>query len=55
VPEDEAARMLQEQPCAATNLSRIGEFVAEPGLWLREEDGTLHPIEPAGYEHKLLA
>jgi thiamine-monophosphate kinase len=54
-PPDEAARMIQEQPLSSTKLSRIGEFVAEPGLWLREADGALHPVEPAGYEHKLLA
>jgi thiamine-monophosphate kinase len=55
VGEPDASRMISEQPLSSTKLSRIGEFVAERGLWLREADGTLHPIEPAGYEHKLLA
>lgn len=32
-------------------VTRIGEFVAEPGLWLRGETGECQPLTPRGYEH----
>ncbi|MEO8497320.1 MAG: thiamine-phosphate kinase [Planctomycetota bacterium] len=32
-------------------MTRIGEFVAEPGLWLRNETGECQPLAPRGYEH----
>ncbi len=32
-------------------LTRIGEFVAEPGLWLRDGAGQCQPFAPRGYEH----
>jgi thiamine-monophosphate kinase len=32
-------------------LTRIGEFVAEPGLWLRSDTGECQPLAPRGYEH----
>jgi thiamine-monophosphate kinase len=32
-------------------VTRIGEFVAEPGLWLRDEAGECQSLAPRGYEH----
>ncbi|MBI2479189.1 MAG: thiamine-monophosphate kinase [Planctomycetia bacterium] len=32
-------------------VTRIGEFVAEPGLWVRHETGECRPFAPRGYEH----
>lgn len=47
---DDAAKMLKDQPLK-TALTRIGEFVAEPGLWQTTESGTTTPLIPRGYEH----
>ena len=38
VPPQAAARMLAEQPLGVP-LTDIGEFVAEPGLWIEDADG----------------
>jgi len=32
-------------------LTVIGRFVAEPGLWLVDDDGKRTPIEPRGFQH----
>jgi thiamine-monophosphate kinase len=32
-------------------LTVIGRFVAEPGLWLLDDDGKRTPIEPQGFQH----
>ncbi len=32
-------------------LTNIGEFVEQPGLWLRDENGSCEPLTPRGYEH----
>jgi thiamine-monophosphate kinase len=48
----EASRMLADQPLEV-RLTRIGEFVAEPGLWQRNADGQRAALEPRGYEHRL--
>lgn len=53
VADADAQRMIAAQPCAPTPLTRIGQFVAERGLWLRQGDGKLRPLVPRGYEHKL--
>jgi thiamine-monophosphate kinase len=53
VPPADAERLLAEQPCAATPLTRIGQFVAEPGLWLRTFEGHVERLTPQGYEHRL--
>ncbi len=49
VPPAEARRMLAERP-TAVSLSDIGEFVAEPGLWI-EEAGRRRPLTPRGWQH----
>lgn len=48
-PED-AERLVVATPSPA-NLIRVGEVVAAPGLRLRSPDGTVYPIEPAGFDH----
>lgn len=50
VPPDAARRMLAEQPLAVP-LTDIGEFVAEPGLWLADELAGRRPLAPRGWEH----
>lgn len=52
VPADEAERMLRDQPLSVP-LTRIGCFVEQAGLWARDADGHLVPLEPRGYEHRL--
>lgn len=47
VPPSEAKRLLEEQPLGHVRLTRIGRFIAEPGL--RAIDGK--PLTPRGYEH----
>ncbi|RLI06922.1 thiamine-phosphate kinase [Candidatus Bathyarchaeota archaeon] len=36
---------------AGVELKRMGRAVGEPGIWLREPDGNLRPIEAGGWEH----
>lgn len=48
-PED-GERLLATQGLGAP-VTRIGEFRAEPGLFLRREDGSMVPLAPKGYEH----
>ena len=31
--------------------TKIGEIIAKPGLWEIGENGTLNPLEPAGFRH----
>jgi thiamine-monophosphate kinase len=50
VPPEHAARLLEAPPAPAL-LYKIGEVTASPGLFLRSPDGTLHPIEPRGFDH----
>lgn len=46
----EARRILAEQPLAVP-LHDIGEFVAEPGLWLIDGAGIRRPLTARGWEH----
>lgn len=52
VPPQAAQRMTAEQPLDVP-LAVIGEFVAEPGLWLADASGRREPLEPGGWEHAL--
>lgn len=47
----EAAEQIVADQSIGVPLTRIGEFVAEPGLWLRDETGARQPLVPRGYEH----
>jgi thiamine-monophosphate kinase len=49
-PPEEAERIVREQPLSIP-LTRIGEFVAEAGLWRVDERGRREPLPPRGYEH----
>jgi thiamine-monophosphate kinase len=51
VPPDEAARMLAEQPLTVP-LARIGQFVAEPGLWQTDRRHGRRELAPRGWEHR---
>jgi thiamine-monophosphate kinase len=50
VPPDEARRMLANQPLGVP-LRDIGQFVAEPGLWIQDTAGR-RAITPRGWEHR---
>lgn len=52
VPPDEAKRILAEQPLHVS-LTDIGEFMAEPGLWLQKTGVGRRPFVPRGWEHTL--
>jgi hypothetical protein len=45
--------MLEEQARCAdpVQLTDIGEFTAEPGLWQRDAEGVVRPLTPTGWEH----
>jgi thiamine-monophosphate kinase len=53
VPPEDAAKMLSDQPLANVRLSDIGEFVANCGLWSRDQNGQVTELPPRGYEHRL--
>ncbi|MBL9124534.1 MAG: thiamine-monophosphate kinase, partial [Planctomycetaceae bacterium] len=52
VPPAEAARLLADQPLDV-RLTRIGEFIPEPGLWQRDREQGRRPLAVRGYEHRL--
>jgi thiamine-monophosphate kinase len=47
---DVAERIVREQPLGIP-VTRIGQCVAEPGLWQVDEAGGLLPLMPMGYQH----
>ena len=49
---DEAARLMADQPLDIP-VTRIGEIVAERGLWQRDADGVVTPLAPRGFLHEL--
>lgn len=48
-PED-GARLLARPPAPA-RLFRVGEVVADPGLWLRDSSGVLRRVHASGFDH----
>lgn len=50
VPPDQAEELVRTQPLQVS-LTQIGTFIAEPGLWSQQADGTRLPLAPRGYEH----
>ncbi len=52
VPAAEADRILSEQPLGV-QVTCIGEFVAEPGLWEQLPGGQRRAIVPRGWEHQM--
>jgi thiamine-monophosphate kinase len=49
VPPEEARRLVADRP-VDVRLTDIGEFSAEPGLWI-EKDGKRQTLTPRGWEH----
>jgi thiamine-monophosphate kinase len=47
---DAGQRLIAEQPLGVP-VSRLGEMVAEQGLWLADASGARRPLEPRGYDH----
>jgi thiamine-monophosphate kinase len=45
-----AERIVREQPLAV-QVTRIGAFVDQAGLWRRDDEGNLTPLTPTGYQH----
>ena len=52
VPPDSARRLLSDQPLSVS-LTRIGEFIEEPGLWETTASGGRRPLAAKGYQHPL--
>lgn len=52
VPAEEADRMVADQPLGVP-LTRIGQFISEPGLWQVDAGGIRSPLQPRGYQHRL--
>jgi thiamine-monophosphate kinase len=52
VPKEAAEELIARQPLA-TPLTKIGEFVEEPGLFARGENAQRTPLTPRGWEHRL--
>jgi thiamine-monophosphate kinase len=50
VPPDDAKHILTEQPLSIP-ITDIGEFIATPGLWQRDDAEGLHPLVPRGWQH----
>lgn len=53
-PVETAAILIKNQPLEkkwGCRLYDIGEFLPEPGLWLREENGQKAALTPCGYLH----
>ncbi len=51
VSADEGRRMIAEQPLGV-ELTDIGHFVAEPGLWLGDSSGGRAALSVRGYQHE---
>jgi thiamine-monophosphate kinase len=52
VPAEQATDLIARQPLNVP-LTQIGNFVAELGLFGRDKRGTVQPLKPCGYEHRL--
>lgn len=50
IPESKIS-ILDANDSVARQLTRIGTFVSQQGLWTRKADGALEAIEPKGYDH----
>lgn len=51
VAPQEAERILADQPLEVP-LTRIGQFIEEPGLWQTNAQGERLPLMPRGYQHE---
>lgn len=50
VPSDKVST-LETDEYFRSRLTRIGSFIDQQGLWARQPDGALEPINPQGYDH----
>jgi len=48
-----AAGILLAQRPGNVRLTKIGEFISQPGLFSKLPDGRIDPLAPRGYEHRL--
>lgn len=51
VPPDAARKILAERPLKIP-ITRVGEVLAEPGLWQVDRNGNREPLEPRGFQHQ---
>ena len=51
VAPETAEKIIRFQPLDIP-ITRIGEFIARPGLWQKDSDGTITPLEARGYQHR---
>lgn len=51
VPPDEANRILADQPIDV-QITDIGQFIPDPGLWQREGQSPKRSLVPKGWEHE---
>ncbi len=51
VPDEAAQKLLRDQPLSVL-ITRIGEIVADAGLWQLDESGKRMPLAPLGYQHQ---
>lgn len=52
LPPDEADRLLRDQPLSVA-ITKIGEFIDQPGLWQRNTaSDEKSSLEPRGFEHR---
>jgi len=47
---DVAKQLVLEQPLSVP-ITRVGECIAEPGLWQMDESGDVRPLAAIGYRH----
>ncbi len=48
----EVARQIMAENPLDIPITCIGHMTREPGLWSLQSDGSLEPLEPAGYQHE---
>ncbi|MGM0487409.1 MAG: thiamine-phosphate kinase [Planctomycetota bacterium] len=51
VPADSATRIVRDQPLDVP-VTRMGEFVEDPGLWALGSDGKRRPLPARGWQHR---
>ena len=50
VPPQTAKQLIREQPLSVA-LTHVGELTEQLGLWQRNGEGALKPLQPRGFEH----
>jgi len=50
VPPDDAKRIIADQPLDV-QITDIGYFTEEPGLWIHDSRGSRRPLTPRGWQH----